>query len=133
MLSHAGTLAFAPPLQRCTVSSLHPYAPVERSPAPMSPVPEPPRWTMGDVPLSARGQTLLVSRLQAHLQRSDQHPAAPEQAVAAALDPRDLSTVPRVLVSPYRQRGGYPYPYQLSVVLVAAQCGLCQGQGTQVE
>src|ERR671930_497492 len=108
MLSQAGTLACAPPLQRCPVSSLHPYAPVASSPAPLSPVPEPPRWTLGDVPLAARGQPLLVARWQAHRPRSDQPPAAPEPAGAAAWAPRDLSPVPRVLGAPSRQRGEEP-------------------------
>ena len=43
-----------------TVPSLHPYAPVERSSAPMSALPEPPHWPLGHVPLPPRVQTLLV-------------------------------------------------------------------------
>ena len=78
---------------------------------------------MGDVSLPPRLQTLLVQRLQAHFQRSHPYHAAPEQAVAAALDPRDVFALPRVLVAAYCQGGGDAYPDKLSVVLVAAQCG----------
>src|SRR5262245_23950726 len=38
-------------LQRRHMSRLHPYTPVERSAPPMSPVPEPRRRSVGDLPL----------------------------------------------------------------------------------
>ena len=47
---------------------------------------------------------------------------APEQAVAAVLDSRHLSVVPVVFVAAHCPRVGGPYPDQLSLVLVAAQC-----------
>src|SRR5712692_8623887 len=101
---------------------LYPYAPMERSPATMSPVSQPRRRSVGQVPLPTGMQTLLVQRLQAHLQRPHRHPTPPEQAVAAALDSSDLSALSRLFVSAYREGGGGPYPYQLSLVLVAAEC-----------
>src|SRR5215475_10681229 len=62
--------ALVPPsaLQRRTVSSLHSYIAVARSPAAMSPVPEPRRRPVGHVSLSAGMQTLLVQWLPAHFQ-----------------------------------------------------------------
>src|SRR5262249_48633172 len=51
----------------------------------MSSMPEPPRWTVGHLPISTRMQTLLVPWLQAHLQRPHRYPAASEPAVVAAL------------------------------------------------
>jgi hypothetical protein len=51
MRSHAGALACASPLQRRTVPSLHPYAPMERSPTAVPPMPEPPHRTLGPLPL----------------------------------------------------------------------------------
>src|SRR4029453_1721992 len=77
-LIHVGALIRPPTLQRRPVSGLHSYAAVERSSPPMSPVPEPGRRSVGDVPLPPRVQTLLVSRLQAHLQRPYPYPAPPE-------------------------------------------------------
>ena len=50
------------------------------------------------------------------------YPVAPEQAVAVVLDSRDLSVVSRLLVAAHCQGSGRPYPDQLSLVLVAAQC-----------
>src|SRR5215831_18646394 len=123
-LIHAGAFIHPPPLQRRPVSRLYPYLTMERSSTPVSPVPEPGRRSVGPVPLPARVQTLLVQRLQAHLQRSHQHLAPSKPAVSAALDSRDVSALPRLLLAAYRQRGGGAYPDQLSVVLVAAQCGL---------
>src|SRR6266849_5796944 len=55
ILSHGGALPCAPTLQRCTVPSLHPYAPVERPSAAMSSMPEPPHWTLGHVPIPYTG------------------------------------------------------------------------------
>src|SRR2546425_12632646 len=59
-LIHAGAFVRPPTLQRRTVSSLHPYAAVERSTTPVSPVPEPGHRSVGEVPLPPRVQTLLV-------------------------------------------------------------------------
>ena len=53
-LIHVGALIRPPTLQRRPVSGLHPYAAVERSSPPMSPVPEPGCRSVGDVPLSPR-------------------------------------------------------------------------------
>ena len=53
-LSHVDALIRPPTLQRRPVSGLHPYAAVERSSPPMSPVPEPGCGSVGDVPLSPR-------------------------------------------------------------------------------
>ena len=69
-------------------------------------------------------QTLLVSRLQAHLQRPHRDPAPPEPAVTVALDSRDVSALSRLLVPAHRQGGGGAYPDQLSLVLVDPQCRL---------
>src|SRR5215470_2372464 len=60
ILSHADALIYPPALQCRTMPSLHPYAALERSLTPMSPVPEPGRRSVGDVPLPPRLQTLLV-------------------------------------------------------------------------
>src|SRR5438445_11779641 len=122
MLSHAGTLTCAPPLQRRPVPSLHPYAPVERPSAAMSSLPEPSHWPLGHVPVPPWMHTLLVSRLQAHLQRPHRYPAASEPAVTVALDSRDVSALSRLLVTAHCQRSGRPHPDQLSLVLVATQC-----------
>src|SRR5467141_1370088 len=65
---HASALVPPPTLQHRSVPSLHPHAAMERSRTPMSPVPEPGRRSVGDVPLPPRMQTLLVQRLQAYLQ-----------------------------------------------------------------
>src|SRR5215831_10358724 len=81
MLSHADALAFTPALQRRPVPSLHPYTPVERPSAAMSALPERPHWPLGHVPVSPWLQTLLVSRLQAHLQRPHRYPAPPDPAL----------------------------------------------------
>src|SRR5712691_10269319 len=78
MLIHAGARVHPPLLQCQPVSSLHPYAAVERSATPVSPVPEPGRRSMGDVPLPTRVQTLLVQWLQAYLQRPHEHAVGPE-------------------------------------------------------
>ena len=59
-LIHAGALPFASTLQRRPVPSVHPYAPVERSSAAMSSLPESPHWTVGHIPISTRVQALLV-------------------------------------------------------------------------
>src|SRR5712691_2911744 len=59
-LIHAGAFVRPPTLQRRTVSSLHPYAAVERSTTPVSPVPEPGHRSVREVPLPPRVQTLLV-------------------------------------------------------------------------
>jgi hypothetical protein len=66
-LSHVGALIHPPTLQRRPVSGLHSYVAMERSATSVSPVPEPGRRSLGAVPLPPRLQTLLVSRLQAHL------------------------------------------------------------------
>src|SRR5215510_12350556 len=106
MLSHAGTLAFAPPLQRRTVPSVPPYAPVARSSAPMSSLPESPHWTVGHLPIPPQVQTLLVPSLQAHLQRPHRYPAASDQATAVVLDSRHFFVVSRLLVPAHRPRAG---------------------------
>src|SRR5215831_8874387 len=49
---------------------------------------------------------------------------APEHATAIILDSRDLPVVSRLFVPAHCQRSGYPYPDQLPLVLVAAQCRL---------
>src|SRR5215831_18170965 len=67
----------------------------------MSSMPEPPRWTVGHIPISTRMQTLLVPWLQAHLQRPHRYPAASEPAVVAALDSGHLSVVSRLFVPAY--------------------------------
>jgi len=67
-------------------------------------------------------QTLLVSRLQAHLQRPHRDFAPPDPAVTVALDSRDVSALSRLLVTAHCQRSGPPYPDELSLVLVATQC-----------
>src|SRR2546427_4361367 len=85
--------------------SLHPYVAVERSPTAMSPLPQPSHWSLGQLPLPTRMQTLLVQRLQAHLQRSDRYPAPSEQAVAATLDSGNFSALSRLFVSAYREGG----------------------------
>src|SRR5262249_52665760 len=54
-LIHAGALVHPRTLHRRPVSRLHPYATVARSPAAMSPVPEPGRGAVGHVPLPPRG------------------------------------------------------------------------------
>src|SRR5436305_2601325 len=102
---------------------LHPYVALERSPAPVSPVPEPRRRPLGHVPLPPRMHTLLVPRLSVHLQRAHLHAVGPEPAVAGTLDARHLFVVPVVFISSHRQGTGRPYPYELSLVLVVAQCG----------
>src|SRR5262252_8938720 len=67
-LNHVGACVRPPTLQRRPVSDLHSYAAMARSATPVSPVPEPGRRSLGAVPLPPRLHTLLVSRLQAHLQ-----------------------------------------------------------------
>src|SRR5215831_7282414 len=54
-LIHAGALVHPRTLHRRPVSRLHPYATVARSPAAMSPVPEPGRGAVKHVPLPPRG------------------------------------------------------------------------------
>src|SRR5262249_16832808 len=80
--------------------------------------------------LSARVKTLRVPRLSAHLQRPHPHVVGPEQTGALVLDSRDLAVVPLRLVPTHRQGFGCPYPHQLSLVLVVAQCGLVLGNGS---
>src|SRR5215470_6924159 len=53
-LIYVGALIRPPTLQRRPVSGLHPYAAVERSSPPMSPVPEPGHRSVGDVSLPTR-------------------------------------------------------------------------------
>src|SRR6266571_8170909 len=100
---------------------LHPYVALERSPAPVSPVPEARRRPLGYRSLPARMPTLLVPRLSAHLQRPHPHAVGPEQAVAGTLDARHLLGVPVVFIATHCQRTGCPYPDELPLVLVAAQ------------
>src|SRR5438034_2161061 len=59
-LIHVGALIRPPTLQRRPVSGLHPYAAVERSSPPMSPLSEPRCRSVGELPLPTRLQTLLV-------------------------------------------------------------------------
>src|SRR5215207_7125090 len=120
MLSHATSLPLTPTLQRRHMPRLYPYAPVERASAPLSPLSEPRRQSMGQLPLPAQVETLLVPRLSAHLQRSHPHAVRPEPAVTPTLDFGDLSAVPLVFVSSHCEGIGCPYPYQLSLVLVVA-------------
>src|SRR5215471_3920106 len=122
MLNHVHSLPSPPTLQHGHMLHLYPYAPMERSPPAMSSVSQSRRQSVGEVPLPTGVQTLLVQRLQAHLQRPHQHPAPREPAVAAALDSDDLSALSRLFVSAYREGGGSPYPHQLSLGLVAAEC-----------
>ena len=61
-----------------------------------------------------------MCRLQAHLQRPHRDPLAPEQEAAVVLDPRHLPVVPVVLVATDCSGVRGPYPYELSLVLVAA-------------
>src|SRR5215470_14347054 len=121
--SHVGACLRPPPLQRRPVSGLHAYAAMERSAPPVSPVPEPGRRSLGAVPLPPRLQTLLVSRLPAHLQRSHRDPLAPEQEAAVVLDTRHLPGVPIVLVATDCSGVRGPYPDELSLALVAAEYG----------
>src|SRR5215211_7371094 len=88
----------------------------------MSALPERAHWPLGHVPVSTWMQTLLVSRLQAHLQRPHRDPVPPDPALTVALDTRYLSVVPCLFVPAYCAGGGSPYPDELSLVLVAAQC-----------
>src|SRR5262245_27468499 len=104
--------------------SIPPYTPVARSSAAMSALQEPPHWTVGHLPIPPRVQTLLVSWLQEYLQRPHRYPTASDQATAAVLDSRHVSVVSVVFIPAHRERMGCPYPDQLSLVLVAAQCGL---------
>ena len=110
-------------IHTCDTPSLYPYAPVDRAPTPMSPVPEPGRRSLGDIPLPPWVQALLVQRLPADFQRSDPYPAPPEQAVMCVLDSGDLPVVPVVCVATHGPGGGGPEPDQLSLVLVAAEYG----------
>src|SRR5215831_15839564 len=132
ILIHVDPRIYTPTLQSRPMLRLHPYAPVERSFAPMPPVPEPRRQSLGNVPLSARVETLLVSRLSADVQRPHPHAVGPEPAVAVALDTRHLPVVPVVFVPAHRQGVGGPCPYQLSLVLVVAQCGLVLREASPV-
>jgi hypothetical protein len=90
----------------------------------MSPVLEPGRRSLGEVPLPTWMQALPVQRLQAYLQRPHGYPIAPEQAVATARDFGHLSALSRLLVLAHCQGGGSAYPDERSLVLVAAQRGL---------
>src|SRR5687768_12108897 len=110
MLSHAASLPLTPTLQRRHVPRLYPYAPVERSPAPLSPLSVPRRRSLGPLPLPAQVETLLMPRLSAHLQRPHPHAIRPEPAVALTLDPRHLSVVPLPFVPSHGQRAGCPCP-----------------------
>src|SRR5262245_17080789 len=49
MLIYAGALVRPPPLQRRPMSSLHPYAALERSTTPVSSVPKPGRRSVGQL------------------------------------------------------------------------------------
>src|SRR6058998_2285222 len=117
VLIDAASLPFTPAFQCRHLPSLHPYVAVERSPAAMSPLPQPSHWSLGQLPLPTRMQTLLVQRLQAHLQRSDPYAAPSEPAVATTLDAGALSPLSRLLISAHCQGGRGAYPYQLSLVL----------------
>jgi hypothetical protein len=108
MLSHADTLPCAPPLQHRPAPSLYPYAPVERPAAAMSSLPKRSHWSLGHVPVSTWLQTLLVSWLPAHLQRSHRDPAPPEPAVTVALDAGDLFALPCLLVPAPCEGSGRP-------------------------
>src|SRR5262245_9875693 len=95
---------------------------MERPAAAMSSLPEPQHWTLEHIPVSTWRQTLLVSRLQAHLQRSHRHPAPPEPAVTVILDSHDVSALSRLLVPAHCQESRRPHPDELSLVLVTPQC-----------
>src|SRR5205823_13523459 len=108
VLRNADPLAFTPAVQCRNLPNLYPCLAMERTPAPMSSVPEPGRRSLGDVPLPAGMQTLLVQRLQAYLQRPHPYPAPPEQAVVRILDSGHLPVVPVVFVATYCPRVGCP-------------------------
>src|SRR5262249_43210997 len=120
-LSHVSSCIRPPILQPRPLSGLHSYAAMERSATPVSPVPEPGRRSLGAVPLPPRLQTLLVSRLPAHLQRPHRDPLAPEQEAAVVLDTRHFPVVPVVLVATDCSGVGGPYPDELSLVLAFTQ------------
>ena len=101
-----------------------PYTTVERSSATMSALSERPHWTVGHLPIPPRVQTLLVPSLQAHVPRPHRYPPASDQATAAVLDSRHVSVMSVVFIPAHRERIGCPYPDQLPLVLVVAQCGL---------
>ena len=121
-LIHAGALVSPPPLQRRTVSSLHPYAAVERSSAPMSPVPEPRRRSLGHVPLPTRCKRYWCNgckRTFNDLTNTLLHQS--KRSLAYWILATFLLCLV-VFVSTHCQGVGGPYPDQLSLVLVAAQC-----------
>jgi hypothetical protein len=67
---------------------------------------------------------LLFSRIRRVL-GVGRHPYPPvERPAAGVLDTCHLPAVPRLCVAAYCQGSAHPYPYQLSLVLVAAQCRL---------
>src|SRR5262245_48845007 len=123
VLLNADPLAFTPAVQCRNLPNLYPCLAMERSPPAMSPVPEPRCRPVGHVSLPAGMQTLLVQRLQAHLQRSHRYPLTPEQAIAGVLDSRHVPVVSVLFVAADCERVGGAWPYELSLVLVAAQYG----------
>src|SRR5262245_25070423 len=121
ILIHVDPLTCPPAFQYRHLPRLPPDSTVERSPAPMPPLPQPSGWPLGDVPLPTRIQTLPLQGLRADFQRPDQDAVRPEPAVPRALDCGDLSVVPLVFVPSYRQGVGHACTHQLSSVLVASQ------------
>ena len=89
----------------------------------MSALPELPHWPVGYLPIPPRVQTLLVLWVQADLQRPHRDLAASEHTTPVVLDSRHFSVVSVVFIPAHRERIGYPYPDELSLVLVAPQCG----------
>ena len=75
-------------------------------------------------------KTLPVQTLSAYLQRPYPDPVCPSQAVTLSLATRHFSVMPLMLVPSHREGGGCACPYELPLVLVAAQCRLllCETQ-----
>src|SRR5215211_6527631 len=121
ILNYAGALPSSPTLPCRHLRCLYPYAAVERSSAPMSPLSKPQHWPLGHIPLPPRPQTLPLQSLPTDIQRPHTDVVGPEQAVTRPLAPRNLSVVPVLLVASHCQGGRCPYPHELSLVLVAAQ------------
>jgi hypothetical protein len=132
MRSPAGTLPYAPPLERRPVPSVHPSAGVERASAALSSMSASPYWTMGDIAISPQGHTLLGPSLYADLQRPPRSPAASASAPAVILDARHLAGVSRLFVPAHRQRAAHAWPDQRPLVRVAAQGSLvlCEAPST---
>jgi hypothetical protein len=130
ILIHVDPLACPPTLQYRHLPRLPPDSTVERSPSPMPPLPQPSGWSLGDVPLPTRFQTLPLQNLRADIQRPDQDAVRPEPAISPALDYGDLSVMPGVFVPSHRQGVRPSCPHRLSLVLVAASRRLVLRDGS---